>query len=236
MVEAAVLHHYDDDVFDLRRSCSQDLRAQRGTRGYTTGCFEEGSAIHSLVIRQECEFCVEKTLPNVRTSTVKISPPRRDRGRLLLRQRLPGSDGLWQTGEAVTPELAQAIKPHIQWFGSYNKSSELKKIKVWLTVNQGRIEFLTPASSYKVKRVRRNAQVICIPGRGNGPEIRGKAEIVTDRDAAQRVYRAYQKTHPFMMLFLARGIRQRIESGEQVVIRVQPDDPNPLSGVTDPPF
>jgi PPOX class probable F420-dependent enzyme len=152
----------------------------------------------------------------------------------LLQARVPGGDALWQTSEAVAPELAQAIKPHIQWFGSYNKSGELKKIQVWLTVNQGRIEFLTPASSYKVTRIRRNAQVTCFLGRADGPEIRGTAEIVTDREAAERVYRAYQKTHPFMMLLLARGIHKRIGSGEQIVICVQPEEPNPLTGVTDP--
>jgi len=134
----------------------------------------------------------------------------------------------------VTPELALALKPHTLRFGSYKKSGELKKIQVWLTVNQGRIEFLTPAHSYKAERVRRNPRVICFLGRENGPAIPGTAEIVTNREASDRVYRAYRKTHPLLMLFLGRGIRKRIESGEQVVIRVHPDEPNPFAGVTDP--
>jgi hypothetical protein len=50
---------------------------------------------------------------------------------------------------------------HTQWFGSYKKSGELKKIQVWLIVHEGNIEFLTPGDSYKVKRVRRNPRVIC---------------------------------------------------------------------------
>ena len=134
----------------------------------------------------------------------------------------------------MTPELTRALKPHKLWFGSHKKSGELKKIQVWLTVNQGRIEFLTAANSYKAKRIRRNPNVICYLGRENGPAIPGTAEIVIDRDASERVYRAYRKTHPFLMLFLGRGIHKRVESGEQVVVRVQPDEPNPLAGVTDP--
>jgi len=134
----------------------------------------------------------------------------------------------------VTPELTRALKPHKQWFGSYKKSGELKKIQVWLTVNQGRIEFLTSADSYKAKRVRRNPKVICFLGRENGPAVPGTAEIVADRDTSERLYRAYRKSHSFLMLFLGRGIHKRIASGEQVVVRVHPDEPNPLAGVTDP--
>ena len=43
----------------------------------------------------------------------------------------------------MTPELERAVKAHNQWFGSYKKSGELVKIQVWLTVNNGCIEFLT---------------------------------------------------------------------------------------------
>lgn len=135
---------------------------------------------------------------------------------------------------AMTPELARAIKPHSQWFGSYKKSGELKKIRVWLTVNQGRIEFLTGNDSYKAKRIRGNPRVVCFLGRENGPAISGRAEILMDREDIERVHRGYEKSHPFMMLLLGRGIRKRIESGEQVVIRVHPDEPNPLDGLTDP--
>jgi hypothetical protein len=35
----------------------------------------------------------------------------------------------------------------MQWFGSYKRSGELKKIQVWLIVNQGQIEFLTRGNS-----------------------------------------------------------------------------------------
>lgn len=49
----------------------------------------------------------------------------------------------------MTPELQLALKRHTQWFGSYKKSGELKKIQVWLVVKSGQIEFLTPDSSFK---------------------------------------------------------------------------------------
>lgn len=105
---------------------------------------------------------------------------------------------------------------------------------VWLVVNNGRIEFTTQTASYKVKRVRRNPRVICFIGSEEGPAIRGNAEIVTDKDAVWRGYRASWKAHPLLMLFLAFGIRRRIKKGESILIRVHPDEPNPLSRVTDP--
>ncbi len=134
----------------------------------------------------------------------------------------------------MTPELERGIKRHHQWFGSYKKSGELKKIHVWLTVNEGCIEFLTPADSFKAKRIRRNPRVICFIGRENGPEIPGTATILTDRTSMQRVYRAYGKSHPITMLWLGCFARRRIESGKDVAVRVVPDEPNLLAGVTDP--
>ena len=47
----------------------------------------------------------------------------------------------------MTPELERAIKRYRQWFGSYKKSGELIKVQVWLSVNNGYIEFLTLADS-----------------------------------------------------------------------------------------
>jgi hypothetical protein len=135
----------------------------------------------------------------------------------------------------MTPELQRALKSHTQWFGSYKRSGELRKIQVWLTVNDGRIEFLTPGTSYKVKRVRRNPRVICYLGSEDGPAIAGTARIITERSEVSRVYRNYWKTHPFMMALLI-GIRVWIEMllGKRVVVQVEPDEPNPLAGFSDP--
>ena len=52
----------------------------------------------------------------------------------------------------MTSELEGAVKRYRQWFGSYKKSGELIKVPVWLSVNNGYIEFLTLADSHKVKR------------------------------------------------------------------------------------
>ena len=131
----------------------------------------------------------------------------------------------------MTPELERAVKRYRQWFGSYKKSRELIKVQVWLTVNNGCIEFLTLDDSYKVKRIRRNPRTVCYIG----PQIPGTAEIVMGRSAIWRVYRAYWKTHPSIMALIAFSIRRRIENRKQVLIRVNPDEPNPLAGVTDPP-
>jgi len=135
----------------------------------------------------------------------------------------------------MTPELQRALKSHTQWFGSYKKSGELKKIQVWLVVHGGQIEFLTGGSSYKVKRVRKNPRVICYVGSKNGPAISGTAQIISDRSELARVYRSYWKVHPLRMAILI-GLRVWIEMllNQRVVVRVQPDEPNPLAGITDP--
>ena len=134
----------------------------------------------------------------------------------------------------MTPELERAVKRYNQWFGSYKKSGELVKVQVWLTVNNGCIEFLTSDDSYKVKRIRRNPRVICYIGNKDGPSVSGTAEIVMGRDAIWLVYRAYWKAHPLVMAFVAFPISRRIKARKQVLIRVQPDEPNPLADLTDP--
>jgi hypothetical protein len=133
------------------------------------------------------------------------------------------------SGQAlVTPELEHALKRHTQWFGSYKASGELKKIQVWLLVNDGQIEFMTPGSSYKVKRVVRNPKVVGYVGSENGPAIAGRAEIIRDRSEVWRVYREYWKTHPLMMALIGLRVTIEIVAGRRVVVRTQPDEPNPL--------
>ena len=131
--------------------------------------------------------------------------------------------------------VLRALRSHNQWFGSYRASGELIKVQVWLTVNNGQIEFLTPANSYKVRRARKNPHVVCFLGRKDGPAIAGTAQIISERSEQARVYRRYWKVHPLRMLLLI-GLRVWIEMllGQRVVVRVQPDEPNPLAGVSDP--
>ena len=62
----------------------------------------------------------------------------------------------------------------------------------------------------------------------------GTAEVVREKEAIWRTYRAYWKTHPLMMIALAIPIRSKIKSGEQVLIRITPDEPNPFDKITDP--
>lgn len=134
----------------------------------------------------------------------------------------------------MTPEWQRAVRRYKQWFGSYRKSGELKKVPVWLTLNDGRIEFITQAASWKVKRARRNPSVICFIGDKEGPAIQGRAEISSDLEPIWRVYRAYWKTHPLLMAVLALPIKRSIKAGKHVLVRVLPDEPNPFAGVTDP--
>jgi len=135
----------------------------------------------------------------------------------------------------MTPELQQALKQYMVWFGSYKTSGELRKTEVWSIVTAGCIEFITPANTYKVKRVRRNPRVICFLGSEDGPMVLGKAEISTKKREILRVYWAYWKSHPFwkVVRVTPRILRQTI-LGNRAMIRVRPDEPNPLAGVTDP--
>jgi len=134
----------------------------------------------------------------------------------------------------MTPELQSALESHMQWFGSYKKSGELIKVQVWLTVNQGQIEFLTGKDSYKVRRVRRNPRVICYVGDKDCPAVAGTAQIVSEKAELARVYRAYWKAHPVFML-LGIGLRVGIEIllGNRVVVRVDPDQASSLAGVNE---
>ena len=127
----------------------------------------------------------------------------------------------------MTSELERAVERYRQWFGSYKKSGELIKVQVWLTVNNGCIEFLSLDDSYKVRRIRRNPRVVCYIDDKDGPQIAGTAEIVMGRDALWRVYRAYWKTHPLVMAVIALPIRRRIRTRKQVLIRVRSDEPIP---------
>ena len=63
---------------------------------------------------------------------------------------LIATDSVFGTGtNRMTPELERAVKRYRQWFGSYKKSGELIKVQVWLTVNNGFIEFLTLDDSFE---------------------------------------------------------------------------------------
>jgi hypothetical protein len=106
---------------------------------------------------------------------------------------------------------------------------------VWLILNGGRIEFLTAGNSYKVKRVRKNPRVVCYVGSKDGPAISGTAQIISERNEVARVYRSYWKVHPLRMALLI-GLRVWIEMllNNRVVVRVQPDEPNLLAGLSDP--
>jgi hypothetical protein len=76
---------------------------------------------------------------------------------------------------------------------------------------------------------------MCYVGSKDSSTISGAAQIITDRSEVARVYRSYWKVHPVRMAILI-GLRFRIEMllNKRVVVRVQPDEPNPLAGLNDP--
>ena len=130
--------------------------------------------------------------------------------------------------------LENALRKHRMWFGSYTKAGELKRVQVWCFPHDGNIEFLTARGSLKAKRASRNPRVICFLGSENGPSISGTAELIEDRAEVWRGYRRYWKTHPATMMLLALPMRKWIESGRQIMVRVRPDESNPLAGLEGP--
>ena len=83
-----------------------------------------------------------------------------------------------------------------------------------------------------MRRLRRNPKAICYVGSKNGPAVAGTAQIITEKADLTRVYRGYWKIHPVFML-LGIGLRVWIETllGNRAVVRLVPDEPNPLAGV-----
>jgi PPOX class probable F420-dependent enzyme len=134
---------------------------------------------------------------------------------------------------ATNPHIEAASK-HKMWIGTYKKSGERTRTQVWCFIHDGKIEFLTDGESLKVKRLKRNPNVICFLGSNDGPRIEGTAEIVSDSTELQRGYAAYWKTHPFMMVILWMTIRSHIKSGRQVMVRITASGENPLAGINNP--
>jgi hypothetical protein len=114
------------------------------------------------------------------------------------------------------------------------ESGELVKVQVWLTINNGSIEFLTLDDSYKVKRIRRNSRVICYIADKESPSVSGTAEIFMGRDSIWRVYRAYLEDASIDH-GIHRLANQKLNHKPRKSSHSRPPNvPNLLAGVTDP--
>jgi hypothetical protein len=127
--------------------------------------------------------------------------------------------------------LEHAVKTHTQWFGSYKKSSELVKVQVWLTVNDGNIEFLTART--KLSACARTRASSAISAVKTAPPFRAPLKLSWEATPLGVSIAHTGKTHPFVMTVIALLNRRRIKTHKQVLVRVCPDEPN-LMGVTDP--
>ena len=125
-------------------------------------------------------------------------------------------------------ELEKASRKHRMWFGTYARDGRLIKVQVWCFLHRGNIEFITDGNSLKVKRARRNPQVVCFLGSQEGPAVHGTRELIEDRNEVWRGYQTYWKQHLAAMLVLWWPIRRNIERGRQIMVRVHPDDANLL--------
>ena len=122
----------------------------------------------------------------------------------------------------MTPELQHAIKRYNQWFGSYKKSGDLVKIQVWLTINNGCIEFLSAENSYKVKRIRRNPKVQLAPctirGKVVGPTAEAIARILS-ADEEVLAKSALKRVVPSWRLFT---FLQKLRGASGVYLEIVP--------------
>ena len=107
---------------------------------------------------------------------------------------------------------------------------------VWYYFNSGRLYLMSDKSVRKIQNIKGKSTVYFSIDTDETPNkgVKGKgtAQIITEKADLARVYRAYWKTHPVFML-LGIGLRIWIEMllGNRVVVRVDPDEPNPLAGV-----
>ncbi len=94
---------------------------------------------------------------------------------------------------------------------------------VWFGVMDGAIWFTTSPESHKGKRIRRGSPVyISVKGK-DGPFLRMKAEVVQDGEIAERLGRLYERKYWIAWLGFFRPSRERVESGQTLLIRVSPE-------------
>jgi PPOX class probable F420-dependent enzyme len=107
---------------------------------------------------------------------------------------------------AVLPSTATTAFPgKYLSITSFRRDGTGKATPVWFVQEDGRLLVETDAGSYKVKRIRRNPQVLVATctatGRLRGTQMRARAELLPDAETA-RVERLMARKYRIDLLFI----------------------------------
>jgi PPOX class probable F420-dependent enzyme len=89
---------------------------------------------------------------------------------------------------------------------TFKKNGDTVETAMWFVTIDGTIYLFTDGTSYKVKRLRRDARIRIAPcnvsGRVSGDWIDGSGEIVDDPTVANRVYAELKRKYGWQMRLL----------------------------------
>jgi uncharacterized protein len=106
---------------------------------------------------------------------------------------------------AVLPSTATAFPGRYLSITSFRRDGTGKATPVWFVQEEGRLLVETDAGSYKVRRIRRNPNVLVAPctatGRLSGERVRARAELLPDAETA-RVERLMARKYRIDLLFI----------------------------------
>lgn len=101
--------------------------------------------------------------------------------------------------------------------------NQSKAAPVWfITTADNQVLIETSPTSWKAKRIKRGSAALIWIGSRSGPAFIGKAEIVQDKVVQDQVIEQYPKKYLLARIGFARPSRAKLDSGQIVVIRVDP--------------
>jgi PPOX class probable F420-dependent enzyme len=123
---------------------------------------------------------------------------------------------------ALDAALRKAKRIYVTTWGPLGRSGT---VPVWFMPKDGRLYFTTLRESLKARRIRATGRIRVHVGAPDGPAFDGHAAEVNDRpDLEDEILTTYRRKYPILVpLFMGRGIRRRLRSGESVVIEITPE-------------
>lgn len=140
---------------------------------------------------------------------------------VLIGLAIPVSNAIAAATPRDTDALAKATYIYIATVRKDGNQS--KAAPVWFIAtadNQVLIE--TSPTSWKAKRIKRGSPALIWIGSRTGPAFIGKAEIVTDKAQQDQVIAEYPKKYLLARIGFARPSRAKLDSGQIVVIHIEP--------------
>lgn len=126
---------------------------------------------------------------------------------------------------AATPRDIQAFaKANLIYIATVRKDgNQSKAAPVWfITTADNQVLLETSPKSWKARRIKRGSPAIIWIGTSTGSAFIGKAEIIEDHALQDLVLNEYPKKYLLARVGFARPTRAKLDSGQIVVIRVEP--------------